>query len=204
MHADEESTLPFGAGEVDVVLSLASLHWVNDLPGVFAEARRVLKPDGVFIGAMLGEPSLYELRSAWVAAESEREGGVSARASPMATVGDIGNLLSGAGFGIPTVDMDQFVTEYPNAAVAMRHVSGMAGANASLLRRPGAVPFDTLLAASAAMHGLYAVAGEGERSGESSVPLTWALIHMIGWQPAPTQPKPLARGSVPKGFTQRQ
>jgi len=39
LHADEEGRLPFPAGTFDLVLSSQSMHWVNDLPGLFKEVR---------------------------------------------------------------------------------------------------------------------------------------------------------------------
>ena len=33
-----------------------------------------------------------------------------------------------------------------------------------------------------------------------SVPATFQLLYMIGWKPHESQPKPLKRGAVPKGF----
>lgn len=49
----------------------------------FAECRRVLQPDGLLIGSVLGGDSLFELRSACHAADEERQGGVSQRTSPL-------------------------------------------------------------------------------------------------------------------------
>lgn len=78
-------TLPLETGSIDAVVSpLGLLHWVNDLPGLLSECRRVLKPDGLFLGAMVGGNTLQELRIALSVAELEREGGVSIRVSPMA------------------------------------------------------------------------------------------------------------------------
>jgi SAM-dependent methyltransferase len=37
LHADEEDKLPFPDGTFDLVMSSQSLHWVNDLPGLFKE-----------------------------------------------------------------------------------------------------------------------------------------------------------------------
>ena len=54
LQADEEENLPFPDGTFDIVLSSQSLHWVNDLPQLFKEAFRVLKPDGCFIFSMIG------------------------------------------------------------------------------------------------------------------------------------------------------
>ena len=60
--ADEERPLPFDDASFDAVLSSGSLHWVNDLPGALREVRRVLRPDGVFIGALAGAGTLGELQ----------------------------------------------------------------------------------------------------------------------------------------------
>lgn len=109
-------------------LYLFSLHWINDLPGALtqvsdvtvcrsavyrrdhtwssvssAQIHQVLKPDGVFIGAMVGGETLYELRCSLQLAETEREGGFSPRVSPYTAVTDLGNLLGQAGFNMLTV-----------------------------------------------------------------------------------------------------
>ena len=60
------------------------LHWVNDLPGALIQIGRILKPDGLLLGAMLGGATLWQLRQALAAAESEVEGGLSPRVSPFA------------------------------------------------------------------------------------------------------------------------
>ncbi len=72
--ADEEF-LPFAAGRFDLVLSAMDLHWVNDLPGTLIQIARILKPDGLFLGALLGGATLWQLRQALAAAESEIDGG---------------------------------------------------------------------------------------------------------------------------------
>jgi hypothetical protein len=71
---------------------------VNDLPGTLTQIKNTLKPDGVFVGVMLGGETLNELRGALVIAEQEREGGVSPHISPFAGVADCGMLLQRAGF----------------------------------------------------------------------------------------------------------
>jgi NADH dehydrogenase [ubiquinone] 1 alpha subcomplex assembly factor 5 len=73
MVADEEGKLPFPDGTFDLVMSSAAMHWVNDLPGLWREIRRVLKPDGCFMFAMVGGATLTELRSSLVLAEMERK-----------------------------------------------------------------------------------------------------------------------------------
>lgn len=79
-----------------------SLHWVNDLPGTLIQIKNVLKPDGLFLGVMLGGETLYELRTSLQLAETEREGGISPHVSPMTNVRDVGALLSRAGLTLTT------------------------------------------------------------------------------------------------------
>ncbi|KAM6082162.1 arginine-hydroxylase NDUFAF5, mitochondrial isoform 2-T2 [Chlamydotis macqueenii] len=110
--ADEEF-LPFKEDTFDLVVSSLSLHWVNDLPRAFREIHQVLKPDGVFIGAMFGGDTLYELRCSLQLAELEREGGFSPHVSPFTAVSDLGHLLSRAGFNTLTVDTDEIQVNYP-------------------------------------------------------------------------------------------
>lgn len=191
----EGAPLPFETGSLDAVLSSAALQWVNDLPGVLAEVKRVLKPDGVFLAAMLGGETAEELRMAMVAAEMERDGGVSPHTSPMAHMADVGNLIAGAGFGLPTVDSDIFTIEYPSPAAVFTHMRGMGDSNASLGMRGGGRR-DTLLAAAAAYSGMHG-------NPDGSVPVTYQVIYAVGWAPAAGQPQPKARGSVPKGFGMR-
>lgn len=86
--AISDAQLPFENESFDAVLSSMSLHWINDLPGLFREVRRVLKPDGAFIAAMAGGETLFELRCSFQLAEQERRGGLSPHVSPFA-----GNIL---------------------------------------------------------------------------------------------------------------
>ncbi|KAJ3057693.1 NADH dehydrogenase [ubiquinone] 1 alpha subcomplex assembly factor 5, partial [Podochytrium sp. JEL0797] len=65
-------------------MSSMSMHWVNDLPGALIQIRKCLKPDGVFLGAMVGGETLFELRTSLQLAQIEREGGVAPHVSPMA------------------------------------------------------------------------------------------------------------------------
>src|SRR5262249_42776801 len=74
--ADEEA-LPFRDASLDLVVSGLALHFANDLPGVLAQIRRALKPDGLLLAALFGGDTLTELRQAFAEAESEIEGGVS-------------------------------------------------------------------------------------------------------------------------------
>jgi len=119
--ADEEY-VPFQPQSVDVVITSMALHWVNDVPGVMAQCRRALKPDGLFLSALLGGETLEGLRIACARAELEREGGISPRTSPLAQMRDAGNLLGIGGFALPSVDTDSIEMRYNSAMDLVHHL----------------------------------------------------------------------------------
>ncbi|KAG8904764.1 NADH dehydrogenase [ubiquinone] 1 alpha subcomplex assembly factor 5 [Tulasnella sp. 403] len=172
----------------DAVVSCLSLHWVNDLPGALIQIREVLKPDGVFVGAMFGGDTLFELRTSLQLAEVEREGGISPRVSPMTNTSDISNLMGRAGFSLLTVDTDEVKIAYPSMWELMEDLRDMGESNAVVGRRPF-IHRDTLLAASSIYKELH-----GNEDG--TIPATFQIVYMIGWRPSPNQPKPLERGSA--------
>uniref|UniRef100_A0A8C0ZXF4 Arginine-hydroxylase NDUFAF5, mitochondrial n=1 Tax=Castor canadensis TaxID=51338 RepID=A0A8C0ZXF4_CASCN len=122
--ADEEF-LPFRENTFDLVVSSLSLHWVNDLPRALEQIHYVLKPDGVFVGAMFGGDTLYELRCSLQLAETEREGGFSPHISPFTAVNDLGHLLGKAGFNTLTVDTDEIQVNYPGMFELMEDLQEM-------------------------------------------------------------------------------
>src|SRR5437016_5450654 len=117
--ADEEA-LPFRDASLDLVVSGLALQFVNDLPGTLVQIRRALKPDGLFLAALLGGGTLTELRQAFAAAETEIEGGISPRVAPFAEVRELGALLQRAGFALPVTDVDRVVVRYGSPFALMR------------------------------------------------------------------------------------
>jgi NADH dehydrogenase [ubiquinone] 1 alpha subcomplex assembly factor 5 len=187
VSADEEF-LPFADNAFDLVASTLSLHWVNDLPGALVQIRRALKPDGLFLAAILGGDTLIELRRAFLDAEADTTGGTSPRTSPVANVADAGALLQRAGFALPVVDTDTITVTYEDMFGLMRDLRGMGEANAVAARSRTFLRRDTLFAAAARYQELYA--GEDGR-----IPATFQIIWMTGWAPHETQQQPLRPGS---------
>jgi NADH dehydrogenase [ubiquinone] 1 alpha subcomplex assembly factor 5 len=186
LAADE--TLPFEANTFDAVLSSLSLHWINDLPSVLAQINHILKPDGPFLGVMLGGDTLYELRTSLQLAELDRRGGVATHTSPLADVRDIGGLLQKANFQLLTVDVDDIIIDYPDIFALMQDLQAMGESNAVVGREAQGIRRDVLAAADAIYKQLH-----GNEDG--TIPATFRLIYMIGWKSAPTQAKPLERGT---------
>lgn len=196
LNADEESKLPFPDGTFDLVLSSASIHWVNNLPGLLAEAKRVLKPDGCLMFAMVGGSTLSELRSSLVLAEMERDGGVSTHVGPFVDFADVGTLLTAAGFTLPTVDIDTIKLGYPNAMVLMEHLQRMGEGNACASRRTDRISADMFLSAACVYDEMFKLEIDDGVHDDESIEASIQIIYAIGWTPDESQQKPLERGSA--------
>lgn len=186
--ADEEY-LPFATASLDLVVSCLALQLVNDLPGTLVQVRRALKPDGLFLAALLGGRTLDELRQAWLAAETEIRGGASPRVAPFADTRDLGALLQRAGFALPVVDSDVLTVAYPTPLHLMREIKAMGGSNPLRARSRAPVTRGLLMRAAE----IYA-----ERFGrpDGKVEATFEIMTMTAWAPHESQPKPLRPGSA--------
>ncbi|KAL1548790.1 putative methyltransferase At1g22800, mitochondrial [Salvia divinorum] len=189
--ADEEY-LPVKESSLDLVISCLGLHWTNDLPGAMIQSKLSLKPDGLFLGAILGGETLRELRIACTVAQMEREGGISPRLSPLAQVRDAGNLLTRAGFTLPGVDVDEYTVRYNSARELIEHLRTMGETNA-LLQRNTSLKRDTALATAAIYESMF-----GTEDG--TIPATFQVIFMTGWREHPSQQRAKKRGSATVSF----
>jgi len=186
--ADAEA-LPFGDGTLDLVVSALALQFVNDLPGVLIQIRRALKPDGLFLAALLGGETLTELRHSFAAAESEMEGGASPRVAPFADLRDLGALLQRAGFALPVTDVDRITVRYDDVFGLMRDLRRMGGTNMLLARRRTPLRRGTLLR----MAEIY---GQQFADADGRIRATFEIIWLSGWAPHPDQQQPLKPGSA--------
>lgn len=185
----DEEFLPFAAQKFDLVIALLNLHWVNDLPGALIQIRRILKPDGLFLGAMLGGSTLTELRQSWLAAEAELEGGASPRVSPMAETLDAAALLQRAGFALPVADAEVIPVTYADPFRLMQDLRGMGETNAVIGRRRRFTRRATLLRMAEIYQQRFA-------DGEGRIPASFEVIALTGWSPHESQQKPLRPGQA--------
>jgi len=111
-HLDENETVCCDESGFALATSVLGLHFVNDVPGVLMQLRRMLSPEGLFVGAMIGGESLRELRSAIAAAELEILGGTSPHVAPSVDVRDAGNLMQRAGFLRTVSDVERTTVLY--------------------------------------------------------------------------------------------
>jgi len=135
--ADEEF-LPFAPASFDLVTSNLSLQTVNDLPGALAQIKMALRPDWLFLAAVLGGETLIELRTCLLEAEMAVTGGVSPRLSPSIDMQTASGLLQRAGFSLPVTDQEFVTFAYSDIYALMHDLRGMGEGNAlaQRLRRP--------------------------------------------------------------------
>jgi NADH dehydrogenase [ubiquinone] 1 alpha subcomplex assembly factor 5 len=170
--------------------------YIQSSQGIMSQCRKALRPDGLFLATLFGGQTVQELRMACTIAQLEREGGVSPRTSPLVQVRDAGNLLTRAGFTLPTVDVDDIAVHYPDVLSLVQHLREMGETNALKQRREG-LPRDTALAAAVAYHHLFSRSDSELSKIPESIQATFQIMYLTGWSPDPaSQPKSAQRGSA--------
>jgi SAM-dependent methyltransferase len=188
VQADEER-LPFADQSLDMLVSILALHWTNDLVGALIQIRQALKPDGLFIGAILGGSTLMELRQCLTQAESELSNGAGLRISPFADVLDAAGLLQRAGFALPVADLDRVSVRYAHALELIRDLRAMGESNVLFDRAKK--PLSRAVIARTAEIYQERFAGPDGR-----IVATFDIVSMTGWAPHPDQQQPLRPGSA--------
>ena len=191
----ESEPLPFQPESLDLVVSALAFQFINDLPGMFAQIRRALRPDGLLLAAMIGGDTLTELRQSFAAAEAELEGGVSPRVAPFADLRDIGALLQRAGLALPVTDVDRIIVRYDSAFALMQDLRRMGATNILVERRRTPTRRATMLR----MAQLYA---ERFADADGRIRATFDVIWLSGWTPHESQQKPLRPGSAKAGLAE--
>ena len=186
--ADEER-LPFAPGSLDLVVSTLALHWTNDVVGALIQIRRALKPDGLFIGSLLGGATLTELRQSLLAAEAELTGGAGPRVSPFADPYDAAGLLQRSGFALPVADVDRVTVRYAHPLKLLADLRAMGETSVLAERHPKPLTRQVLARA-------FEIYVERFAEPDGRVPATFEILTLTGWAPDPSQQKPLKPGSA--------
>ena len=172
--------LPFAS--FDLILWPGGLDSVNDVPGALLRLRALLAPDGLLLGAFVGDGSLPRLRRA-IMADGVRS---VARLHPQIDLAAMGNLLQRTGFTMPVVDVEALDVRYGDWFGLVRDLRAT-GLSSRLT--PAPPPLTREEAAR------IAVAFTAQADADGRVSENFRLIHFSGWAPHPDQPKPARRGS---------
>ncbi|MBS0271609.1 MAG: methyltransferase domain-containing protein [Proteobacteria bacterium] len=176
-HAILEDYLSFPKETFDLILSCLQAHWINDLPGHLKSIHHSLKKEGLFLGALWGGRTLYELRESLLQAEIKLTGGASPRMAPLLHPTDASILLGKAGFFMPVVDTEIITVTYPSILNLITDLRGMGETN-KLIDRPKTFTSKLLFkAAEEIYHEAF-----GNNSG--TLPATFEVIYLTGWKHA--------------------
>lgn len=186
---NDDDVLDIEEKTFDLIIHGLSLHSANDPVGQLVQCRRALKPDGLFIGVMLGGQTLSELRASLSEAETRVTGGLSPRVAPMAELRDLGGLIQRAGLALPVADSQKVPASYRDIYGLIRDLRAMGETN-SLSGRRKTFTSKAVMALAAEIY------ADNFRCEDGRVKATFELIFLTGWAPSETQPKPLRPGSA--------
>ena len=107
----DEDRLTAPPQSFDLVVMPSGLDTVDDVPGALIAARRALRDGGLFLGCLIGAPTLPVLRDALRAADTDESRAV-ARLHPQIDVRGAGDLLVRSGFALPVADAETLRLSY--------------------------------------------------------------------------------------------
>lgn len=172
--------LPFAS--FDLVVWPGGLDSINDVPGALLRLRALLAPDGLLLGAFVGDGSLPRLRRA-VMTDGVRP---IARLHPQIDLAAMGNLLQRVGFTLPVVDVEALTVRYGDWFALVRDLRA-AGLASRLTPAPPPLTREEAARIAAAF------AAQADPDGRIAESVR--LVHFSGWAPHPDQPQPARRGS---------
>ena len=167
--ADVE-VLPLASGSVEMVWSNLALQWCNDLPATFVELQRVLKAEGLLMFSSFGVDTLNELRIAF------RDVDGYSHVNRFADMHDIGDMLVGAGFADPVMEMERITLTYEDVRAVMQDLKSIGAHNATAGRATG-------MMGKAAWRRITENYEKLRRDGK--LPATFEIIYGHAWKAAP-------------------
>ena len=169
----DEDRLPFADASFDLIVSAGGLASVSDLPGALVQARRVLRPGGLFLASFAGGMTLADVRADLIAAESAITGGAAARTAPMVEAQAAAGLLARAGFTSPVSDLERLTVRYRSLDRLFADLTAMGARSPLASRAP--LRRDVLAAARANF------AARADADGRT--PVIVELLHLAGRAP---------------------
>jgi len=161
--------LPFADNSVDLIVSNLMLQWCDDLDSVFAEFRRVLRPEGLLMFTTFGPDTLKELRQAWQSVDANYE-----HVNNFIDMHDIGDALIRNGFGQPVMDMEIFTLTYDKPMGVLKDLKAIGATNANKQRNNGLMGKQRF----ASMLNAY---DELRNPNDNKIPATYEVVHGHAW-----------------------
>ena len=166
----DNERLPIRGEKMGMVWSNLAFQWANDLPRVFSECQRVLKPGGLLTFTTFGPDTLKELRRAF-AVDAGR-----VHVNRFYDMHDIGDMLVHAGFADPVMDMEHITLTYADVETLMRDLKAIGAHNVAMGRSRG-------LTGRRTFGNLRRRYEELRRDGR--LPATFEVVYGHAWKPEP-------------------
>lgn len=166
----DAARIPLRDASVELVFSNLMLPWCEDLPGVFAECQRVLRPGGLLLFSTLGPATLQELRAAWSTIDQRPHVNI------FLDMHDVGDALIRGGFAAPVMDRENLRLTFRHVEGLLRELHGTGAHNSHVARRRGLTGRATLEALRAAY--------EVYRTSDV-LPATFEIVFGHAWKPEP-------------------
>lgn len=169
---EDSMSLPIAG--YDLCVAIGTLDTVNDLPTALQRLRLALRPDSLFIGALAGGDSLPQLRLAMRAAD-QQTGAATPHVHPRIEASALAGLLSGCGFAMPVIDVDQVHVAYSSFPALVGDLRRMGATN--ILHARSRRPLTRVALRAAAAH--FAAAARDGKTIER-----FDILHFAAWTPA--------------------
>ena len=180
--------------QVDLVLCLLTLQSQNNPPSDMRHMAKLLKIDGLFIGALFGGNTLTELRQSLYETDDEILGGASPRVFPMVTHSQAAPLITQAGLNLPVVDMDRFSVTYSRFETLLSDLRDIGATNILSNRSPIALTPKYRNALKSNYQEMFSV--------DKKLKASFEILWLTGWAPHESQQKPLKPGSAHMSLAQ--
>jgi len=165
-----EDTLPEGG--VDLVWANMALHMAADPQALIAHWHRLVAVDGFLMFSCLGPDTVQELRALY------RDAGWAPAGHELTDMHDWGDMLVGAGFAEPVMDMERIVLTWSSPEVLRAELRGL-GRNLHPARFPG-------LRGRRWRQGLDdALVASAQATGEGRISMTFEIIYGHAFTPTP-------------------
>lgn len=177
----EATHLPLADHSVDVLYSNLCFQWVDDLPALFGECMRVLKPGGFMAFSSFGPDTLKELRAAWAEADQLPHVG------RFLDMHDVGDAMLNAGLRDPVLDVFRYTLTYSEPRKLLEELQGLGATNADRARArglTGKARYQRMLAAYEAMRV------------DGRIPASWEVVSAHAWGPPVGQPRRVPGGEI--------
>lgn len=177
----EATALPLPDRSVDVLHSNLCFQWVDDLPALFGECVRVLRPGGLLAFSSFGPDTLKELRAAWASVDEHSHVG------RFLDMHDVGDAMINAGLRDPVLDVARYTLTYSEPRALLQELKGLGATHADRARGrhlTGKRHYRAMLAAYEAMRV------------DGRIPATWEVVTAHAWGPPPGQARRTPEGEI--------